>query len=71
MNRNFRVTLRLVPFAEPKTFDVEVTPGEVNEMAEHGPIVPVLNAHVIEAAKKLAPVSLGWWGDSIEEIPAQ
>ena len=37
-------------------------------MAAHGPIGPVLNAHVINEAKKLAPAGFGWWSDPIEEV---
>jgi hypothetical protein len=67
-DRNFRVALRPTGHGDPCEFDVPVTSEAMRSMAQHGPIVPVLNAYVINEAKRLAPDEFGWFSDPIQEI---
>jgi hypothetical protein len=70
-DRSFRVALRPNEHGELRQFDVAVDASAMWRMAAHGPIGPVLNAHVINEAKKLAPDGHGWWGDVVQETTAQ
>jgi hypothetical protein len=69
-DRSFCVVLRPGPAVErAQVVDVAVTSDAMRAMAEHGPIVPVLNAYILNEATKLAPAGFGWFDDPIVELP--
>jgi hypothetical protein len=69
-DRQFRVILRKGPGLAPAQFVyVNVEADELWRMAAHGPIGPVLNAHLANQAKKLAwTPRFDYWGDPVEEL---
>jgi hypothetical protein len=69
-DRQFRVILRPGPGEAPaQHVYVTVEADALWEMAAHGPIGPVLNAHLANQAKKFAwTPRFEFWDDPIEEL---
>jgi hypothetical protein len=69
-DRSFCVALRPGPAVERvQVVDVAVKAATMVEMAKHGPLGLVLNAHLINEARKFAPDGFGYWDDPIRELP--
>jgi hypothetical protein len=68
-DRRFRIVLRPSPDVDlAQVVDVEVASSTMVEMAKHGPIPCVLNAHVLNLAQTHAWPEMAWWGDAIREL---
>jgi hypothetical protein len=69
-DRQFRVILRKGPGIAPaQHVYITVEADTIWEMSMHGPIGPVLNAHVANKARKLAwTPRFDYWGDPVEEL---
>jgi hypothetical protein len=68
-DRRFRIVLRPSPDVDlAQVVDVDVTSSTMVDMAKHGPLVAVLNAHVLNLAQTHAWPGMAWWGDAIREL---